>query len=329
MATCGHADFCFAVDDTANPKYGSGVFGSAPFGSSSGTYFGQKILVLVVVDLRTRQAYPISYVFLSGQKDPDHIPAPARAVELIANAIVDGFPPFPVTSDCWFGSKEFIEAVHGLGCDFAGELKSNRNASTNFGKGSVFQNIVQWFSNLKRHRLPQSRYQKRKEKRGKVYSEKLLHITDLNQQLKIIAVYNRINGVKPFAIYATTDISMTGAKLWKLSRARWSIECLFRNLKQSLGFGGLTAGGEGGAHLAVCLPLILATSIGLDASEIWDSTGSETLGTIVKKQREASFSKAIDLAINNHKSPRLTKLQARRKNPNQKPTNFSGEKKTA
>lgn len=327
MALCGHADFCFAVDDTANPKYGPGVFASAPHGSSSGLYFGQKILVLVVVDLKTRQAYPISYVFLSGRKDPHHIPAPERAVELIARAIADGFPPFPVTSDSWFGSKEFIQAVHALGCDFAGELKTNRNARTS--PDGLLQNITRWFSNLKKHRLSRSRYQKRKEKRGKAFSEKLLYLTDFNQQLKIIAIYNRINGANPFAIYATTDLSMTGARLWKLSRARWSIECLFRNLKQSLGFGGLTAGGEGGAHMAVCLPLILATSIGLDASEIWDSTGCETLGTIVKKQREASFNKAIDLVINNHKSPRLQRMRARRKNPNQKPTNISGEKMAA
>jgi hypothetical protein len=329
MATCGHCDFCFAVDDTANPKYGSRVFASSPFGSSSGPFFGQKILVLVVVDLRTRQAYPISYVFLSGKKDPNHVPAPTRAVELIANAIGDGFPPLPVTADSWFGSKEFIQAVYNLGCDFAGELKMNRKASTSTEKECAVQNIVKWFSELKRHRLPKSRHQKRKEKRGKAFSEKLLYITGLNQKLKIIAVYNRINGATPFAIYATTDLSMTGAKLWKLSRARWSIECLFRNLKQSLGFGGLTAGGEGGAHLAVCLPLILATSIRLDASEIWDSAGDETLGTIVKKQREASLAKAIDLAIHNHKSPRLQRLQARRKNPNQKPTNISGGKLTA
>jgi hypothetical protein len=71
------------------------------------------------------------------------------------------------------------------------------------------------------------------------------------------------------------------------------------------------------------------TSIRLDASEIWGSAGKETLGTIVKRQREASFSKAIDLAINNHKSPRLRMLRARRKNPNQKPTNISGEKLAA
>jgi hypothetical protein len=71
------------------------------------------------------------------------------------------------------------------------------------------------------------------------------------------------------------------------------------------------------------------TGFQLDTSEIWELTGKETLGTVVKKQREASFSKAIDLVTNNHNSPRLQKLQARRKNPNQKPTNISGEKMIA
>lgn len=329
LASCGHSDFCFAVDDTANPKFGSGVFASAHHGSSSGLYFGQKILVLVVVDLRTRKSYPVSYAFLSGKKDLNHISAPERAVKLIADAIGDGFPPLPVTSDSWFGSKEFIQAVHDLGCEFAGELKTNRNARENNQKDDIKQKITKWFTSLKRYRLSRSEHQKRKEKRGKAYSEKYLYITGLNRQLKIIAVYNRINGVNPFAIYATTDLSMTGSKLWKLSRARWSIECLFRNLKQSLGFGGLTAGSEGGAHMAVCLPLILATSIELDAGEIWGSTGQETLGTIVKKQLEESFGKAIDLVISTHNSPRLERLRARRKNPNQKPTNICGNKKTA
>ena len=329
MAACGHSDFCFAVDDTANPKFGSGVFASAPHGSSSGLYFGQKILILVVVDLRTRHAYPISYIFLSGKKDPNHIPAPERAIGLIADAIGDGFPPFPVTSDSWFGSKEFIQSVHALGCEFAGELKTNRNARAGLGREDSVRNITTWFTNLTRYRLTRSKHQKRKDKRGKAYSEEMLYITGLSTQLKIIAVYNRINGANPFAIYATTNLSMTGARLWKLSRARWSIECLFRNLKQSLGFGSLTAGSEGGAHMAVCIPLILATSIELDAREIWKSAGRETLGTIVKKQREASFGKAIDLVINNHNSSQLAMLRARRKNPTRKPTNISGEKKIA
>lgn len=324
-----HGDFCYAVDDTANPKYGSDVFGSAPFRSSSGAYFGQKVLVLVIVDLKTRQAYPISYAFLTSKKDLNHIPGHHRAIDLLEAALHDGFPPLPMTSDSWFDSKEFIQAVKTLGCEFAGELKANRLARTNSNPGSVRKKLKLWFDNLIRTRLSQSRFQKRKEKRGKAFSILTLFITDLGLPLSVIAVYNRINGATPFAFYATTDLSMTGTRLWKYSRARWAIEVLFRALKQSLGFGSLTAGGEGGAHLAVCIPLILLTSIRLDAKEIWGSEDKESLGTTVMRHRELALSKTIDAIVCNPDSARVERLRARRKNPNKKPTNLCGEKISA
>ena len=324
-----HGDFCFAVDDTANPKYGPTVFASASFGSSSGLYFGQKVLVLVVVDLRSHEAFPISYAFLSSKKDPHHVPAHERAQDLLASAIAEGFPPMPVAADSWFDSKEFIKAVNDLGCEFAGELKGNRLARTKAESGAPRSKLGQWFKNLMRQRLTQTRFQKRREKRGKAFSEKTLFINGLDLPLKIIAVYNRINGVTPFAFYATTDSSMSGAKLWRMSRARWAIEVMFRDLKQSLGFGRLTAGGEGGAHMAVCLPLILLTSIRLEADETWESQARETLGTIVKHQREGALTKSIETMIHNPGTARLERLQARRKNPNRKPTNKCGEKTVA
>ena len=329
LATRDHADFCFAVDDTANPKYGSAVYGSAPFHSSAGAYFGQKVLVLVIVDLKTHQALPISYAFLTGKKDPDHVAGHYRAIDLIQEAIHQGFPPMPVTSDSWFDSKEFIQAVKNLGCEFTGELKSSRLARDNSNPGSPRKKLGLWFKTLERVRLLQTKFQKRKEKRGKVFSAKTLFIKELNIPLTIIAVYNRINGSTPFAFYATTDSLMTGARLWKFSRARWAIEVLFRDLKQSLAFGSLTAGGEGGAHMAVCLPLILLTSIQLDSKEVWDSKEKETIGTTVKKLQERELMKTLEAIISQPLSARFEKLRARRKNPNQKPTNLSGEKKVA
>lgn len=329
LAERGHGDFCFAVDDTANPKYGPAVFGSAPFHSSSGPYFGQKILVLVIVDLKARQALPISYAFLTAKKDPDHVPGHYRALDLIEAAIHDGFPPLAVAADSWFDSKEFIQAIKDLGCVFAGELKSNRLARINSNPGSPRQKLKAWFENLSRVRLSQSRFQKRKEKRGKAFSLQTLFLKDLNLPLRAIAVYNRINGTQPFAFYATTDLSMTGARLWKYSRARWAIEVLFRDLKQSLAFGELTAGGEGGAHMAVCIPLILLTSIRLDSKDVWESNGKESLGTTVKRHRELALSNTIDAIVHNPNAPRVQRLRARRKNPNQKPTNVCGEKISA
>ena len=81
--------------------------------------------------------------------------------------------------------------------------------------------------------------------------------------------------------------------------------------------------------MAVCIPLILLTSIRLEASETWESKGRETLGTIVKRHREDSLSKAIDTIIHNPNTSRLVRLKARRKNPNRKPTNKCGEGKAA
>jgi len=324
MAECGHSEFCFAVDDTANPKYSHGVYGSASFGSSSGLYFGQKVLVLVVVDLRTRHALPIAYTFLKSKRDPDHIPSHECAVELLATAIVEGFPPFPVVADSWFDSKDFIKAVCELGCDFAGELKSNRLARVSNKKGAERRKLGSWFAGLRRQRLPQTRYQKRAEKRGKVFSQKALYINGLDSRLKIISVYNRINGKTPFAYYATTDLSMTGARLWKLARARWAIEVLFRDLKQSLGFGSMTAGGQGGAHMAVCIPLILATSIRLESSSVWGAKKGETLGAIVMRIRENGFSDTVDAISSGAQPGLLARMQARRQNPTRKPTNACG-----
>jgi hypothetical protein len=50
---------------------------------------------------------------------------------------------------------------------------------------------------------------------------------------------------------------MSGAMIWQLSRARWGIETVFRNLKQYLGFGTLGSSSKEAAHLAICLPILI------------------------------------------------------------------------
>lgn len=244
-------------------------------------------------------------------------------------AIHSGFPPCPVASDSWFDSKEFIQSVYDLGCEFAGELKSTRNVKNNPGPKNPVAKIKYWFENHSKKRLPQTKFQKRFEKRGKAFSEDILYITGLGRPLKVIAVYNRLNGSSPFAYYATTDLSMTGSQLWKMSRARWAIEVMFRDLKQSLGFGRLTAGGEGGANLSICIPLILYTSMRIDSKKIWDCSEKDSIGSVVKGVQEVALSKSLDLIIHQPTGDKIQLLKARRKNPIKKPTNICGEKKSA
>lgn len=117
---------------------------------------------------------------------------------------------------------------------------------------------------------------------------------------------------------------MFGARLWKLSRARWCIECLFRDLKQNLSFGKLPCGGEGASDLSVCIPLILATSLRLDP-EIWSAYSGATIGAKVKQFREKSLKSSIEFIALNPNNFKVAQFNSRRNCVNKKPTNRLAE----
>ena len=323
-------DFCYAIDDTANPKYGAGIFRSHPNHSSSGPYHGQKVLIVVLVDIKRNIALPLCYVFLTSKKDPDHKPAPQVALDCLKTLLSAGFPSLPVVTDSWFDSAEFIRNLKELDLDFCGEIKSSRLVRTNPGRFVKWVKLPQLFKALTRKRLPpRTSQQRRRQKRGKAFSEIIAAVKKLGRPLKIIAVYNRMNGVDAFAYYATTNLSLSGEKLWQLSRARWCIECLFRDLKQNLSLGCLPCGGESGADLAVCLPLILVTSMRLEGSATWKADDHSTIGKMLQTQREKALSDSIDLIIHNPKHGKIQRMAARRSKIRSKPTNLCGTKKAA
>ena len=56
--------------------------------------------------------------------------------------------------------------------------------------------------------------------------------------LNVIAVHNHLRA-RPFAFYATNDLQLGGAEIWRISRSRWHHEEMFRNLKGLCSFGKL------------------------------------------------------------------------------------------
>ncbi len=66
------------IEESTNPRYGKTIFRSGRFGSSGGIYSGQKVLLIVLVDIRRKIAIPLSYAFLTSKKDLSHIPAPGQ-----------------------------------------------------------------------------------------------------------------------------------------------------------------------------------------------------------------------------------------------------------
>jgi len=324
-------DFCFAIDDTDNPKYGKNTYRNGRWRSSKGPYIGQKILVVALVDIKRGFSIPLSYAFVPKKDDPEYKSGLDLSVELLSEILVAGFPRLKVVTDSWFDSAAFIADLKELGLEFAGEIKGNRNVKDNPGPTVKWKKLPQLFKGVKRYRLSSrfdSKKVKMRQRKGKCAAEKIIMIKNFKSPLKCIAVYNRRNGKNAFAYYVSTDLSLTGAQLWEFSRARWKIECLFYDLKQNLSFGRLPCAGKEGADLAVCLPMLIYTSLRLDDAKKWGLEEQETIGTMVDKIKEKELTKSINTIIRNPKQIKVSILGARRKlsHINKKPVNKFAEK---
>ena len=121
---------------------------------------------------------------------------------------------------------------------------------------------------------------------------------------------------------------MSGAKIWEISRARWKIEVMFRDLKQNLSFARLPSAGESNAHLAVCIPFLILTSLRLSSEKHWDfQSETMTIGEQVDQIRENALIKSIDYLIVRRNIAVIKTLKSRRAldRLNKKPVNRLAE----
>ena len=298
-------DFCLAVDDTDNPKYGKGIFRAGNWKSSKGKYFGQKILMIVLVDIKRGIALPLSYEFLAKKDDPDYQLAFDVAIRLLQELFELGIPKIPLVADSWFFSADFATKLKNMGIDFIGEMKSNRKVKKTTQHSECWSSLLKLFAGLKKKKFG-------KKKAVKWYQECLLRVKKIDFKLRVIAVYNNRKERNPFAYYASTNSEISGARILKFYKARWKIECLFRDLKQWLSFGRLPCRGENAAHLAVCLPLALIVSLRLDSPQGWGLDKRDSIGKMISIVRENSLEKSLDFLVHNKESKLVDDLRARR-----------------
>lgn len=326
------ADFCYAVDDTANPKFGKGIYRRGAWHSSGGAYVGQKILVIVLVERKSGVAIPIHYAFGIKKTEAGYKSMPTLAVECLAECLACGFPPLPVTCDSWFDSSDFMKSLEKIGLSYDGEIKSTRNLRLSPGPHAKSQKLAKFFLGQPRQAVLAKPYgqrgrsrKKRGPKKKKYIAETVAMINGVTHPMKVIAVYNHRDDKEAFAYYVSTNRTMSGAELWALARSRWAIEVLFRDMKQNLAFGRLPCTGKEAADLAVCVPFALVVSLRLDDPEIWGLRGSEgdALGTKLAKIRQAGFDKALNVIVLNPKHAMVERLRARRQAArlNRKPVN--------
>jgi len=288
-------DFVLAVDDTDNPKYGRKLYGCGTWVAKHSAYFGQKILVIALVDIKRGIAIPLSYAFLFNKKHPEHENALSKVVKLLDELQAGGWPDLPVVADSWFDSAQLRKDCKDRGITLVTEIKGNRLGRNGTGRNVKYRRLDETFSSpfgeVYSRPLAKSRQPGRPSM--KFTEIKYLQLKTMKTPLKIMAVFNRRTDRKAFAYYASTDRNMSGARMWKIFRARWCIEVLFRDLKQNLSFGKVSCIGIEAADLAVCLPFILITSLRLDP-ETWKMPKNKTIGYMITQTKNTSLNAAID-----------------------------------
>lgn len=320
------ADFVWAIDDTANPKYGKGGHRCGVWGGSGGLWHGQKVVVLALVNINDGFAIPVSYRIAPKKDDKNYRSGIEIAADLLAEVRKEGLPELPVVADSWFDSKELMSAIQELGMHFVVQLKSNRNVRSNPGRHVPWVKLADIFKGATRYRIRtrlDSLKVKSRKKKSKVAAQMRLWISERSKSLNVIAVYNRRNGKVAYGYYASTDHSMSRATIWEISRARWKIEVMFRDLKQNLSFGKVPSGRKSAADLSVCLPMLILVSMRLRPDTIWDQEPARTTGDMVDYAREVELNRSINSLVWRQGDKKIARIRARRNldRLNKKPLN--------
>jgi hypothetical protein len=284
----------------------------------------------VLVDINSDFALPLSYRFATKVDSPNHKSTFDHSVDMLIEAKNSGFSELTVVCDSWFDSADFMKTIMEMGMIYAGEIKASRRVRSNPGINVPWIKLPRLFSNLTRFKVT-TRCDRQEIKAGKQTPKSIatspVHIRGLKKTLRGIAVYNRKNGKQAFGYYVSTDLSMTGARLWELARARWRIERMFRDLKQNLSFGRLPCGGEAGSDVAVVIPFLLLVSLRLDPPQNWGLEKAGVIGTMVDQIREKSLQKSITDILEKPSSKVVIQLRGRRAlaRINRKPVNGLAE----
>ena len=305
-------DFVLAIDDTDNPKYSKYLFGVQSWRCSKGSYYGQKILVIALVDVKNKFAIPLDFRVCWPKKDQgkdDKKSGIDLAFELIVNASKD-FGFLPVVADSWFDSSDLAVKLRNSGITYVWEIKSNRKAKKGPGRHKSWKSLSCLFLGMERQQV--------NSEKNKWISERLIVLKSKSTQIKSVAAFNRKNGKDAFAYYASTDRCMPGAKVWKIFRDRWNIECLFHDLKSHLNFGRLSVSDDKANELAFVIPFFIITYCRLNPGAFGLKQNMTVKGMIKTLKTEQEFL-TLDLVKNRKFHKLLEKIKIRKNNINKKP----------
>ena len=318
------ANLRLVVDDTPNKKSGKKNYAvGRRVESKKKHYFGQKIMVIALVDVSKWVTYPLCYAFCLPKCAAGYRKDHEVALDLIKEYLSEEWPKLPLVADSGFDCTEFIDALKQIGIDYFVEIKSNRRLRHCAAGHQPRLSPHKYFR-------PEIRRSIRLEIAGKVRKSKYIatrfgYLNDLRGPVKLCAVFNSLTEPEAFGYYLSTKLDATGEEIWYLSRVRWSIEVMFRDLKQNFAFGKLPGIGKASADLTVCAPFALLVQLRLEqvAKDNKGNSRLATVGTLVEHIREQSLLKSIHLISQSQNKNLTSRIKARRSlsRIHQKPVN--------
>ena len=301
-------DFCIAIDDTPIEKFSEYLPGFGRWATSSQDgYSGHKVLVVTLVNKKEGFAIPLFYKILKKQDEDGYENYTTIILNVLNTLEKEKFPKFEIVMDSGFGSSKLLNELSKKHYKYLVEAKSNRLIKMGPNPKEKYKKPKQIFRAGKRTK---AKYMNGK---FKYIVEKLIYLKEVKAKQKGIAVYNHPCAQDAFAYYVTNNLNLSSENMWFLSRDRWRIEQLFRDLKQNLSWGNLPCCTEGAFEISICIPFAIIASLRIDA-EKWnhENTLSNQIGKTLRKIREENFQTAIGFMMDKPKHPKVILLKNRR-----------------
>jgi hypothetical protein len=281
--------------------------------SKKNSYFGRKLLVLTVVDIKAGVAYPVAFRFCMKKDVPAYKPAHELALDLLDEAISSGLPKLPLVADSGFDCVSLIKGCRDREIHIYVELKSNRKVRHATARTVPKKKLKTYFKSGARP--PVQVEVGGKKRKTKYVCTKHAYISELRSPVTIAAVFNARVGMDVYGYFLTTDRHAGGAKIWLMSRARWAIECMFRDLKQEFALGKLPGRSRADAEISICIPFAIYIHVRLQQTADKESrclARLETVGVFTYKLKETCLQKSIRTLTNTNNRDLLNRIRARR-----------------
>jgi len=316
-------DWAFFFDTTANPKRVEGLPGRGMWATSKGnTFDGRNLVVLVVVNKKTGVAIPIAWAACIKPKDDKDNGKMAWefVLDLLDTVLEGNFPKLDIGADSWFDGVPFLQELAKRGFNFNIELKSSRTAKSNVSPNAHWKHLEEHFQGESRTGVRAGTREPKTVPKGllgmKFIASRILRIRAAKRgenekkaemRIQVTAVYNHPTEKKPFAFYATNNISKSGVWQWQMARWRWNIEVLFRDLKQNLSWGKLTCESHVGCDAFIVIPFLIVGYLRLEV----DPTGKRSLGSMLREVKQASCLRSIEFIAKNPNHGLYKKFKSR------------------